>query len=562
MKDTPIIDPLRTKLLILMVFRVVLAIAFLGVITWFQFRGSFVKADYLPIHMLVAVVGFLTIAYAVLLNFWIKNYRIFTYLQVSVDIVLITAIVYVTGGIESYLSSIYFISIIGSSMLLGRRGGFYVASLASIVYGVMIDLDFYYVLPEEYKLLWSPVDPDWEDVLTTIITHMLAFYTIAFLVGYLTEKTARMERALEEKEIDFDKLEALNKHIVENIPTGILTLDSSYKVTSFNVAAEDMTGYSLREVYYRDLDEIFPGMIDGWESESRQKRPRVESLFSSKEGEDIHIGYSISEGTGGEMAHIVIFMDLTLLKAMEEELRRDDRLKALGHLSASIAHEIRNPLASISGSIQMLKEELDLKGDKLHLMEIVLRETERLNFLITDFLLFAKPAQDKNESVDIGSLLSETIEVFSNSIEARGIEIKSALSEGAYVDGNKRQLAQIFWNLFLNASNAMDGDGVLSVNVKFADKVTDDGGEDQAVVVEVTDNGPGIDKENITKIFDPFFSTKDFGTGLGLSIVHRVVESHGGVIDVSSVSGEGSTFVVTLPLLVSDREDDVAVGGE
>jgi two-component system sensor histidine kinase PilS (NtrC family) len=215
---------------------------------------------YLPIHAIVITIGLLTIIYATLVK-WVTNLKLFAYQQITVDIALITAIVYVTGGIESYLSIMYFLSVIGGSILLNRKGGFYAASVASIAFGLLVDLDFYQVLPENLKLLWSPVEPSWEEAVTTIVTHILALFTVAYLAGYLAEKTAKIEKRLEEKEIDFERLEYLNRHIVENIASGIMTLDSNWMITSFNTAAERLTGYSLRDVYYRNVDDIFPGIV-------------------------------------------------------------------------------------------------------------------------------------------------------------------------------------------------------------------------------------------------------------------------------------------------------------
>jgi two-component system sensor histidine kinase PilS (NtrC family) len=251
-----------------------------------------------------------------------------------------------------------------------------------------------------------------------------------------------------------------------------------------------------------------------------------------------------------------IFQDLTQIKALEELLRRDEKLRALGEISASLAHEIRNPLASMSGSIQLLKEELELKGEKLKLMEIVLRETERLNSLITDFLLFARPVQEKIEKVNISEVIKETLSIFSNCPEARGLEVKSSLEGDMFMEGDGRQMSQVLWNLFLNAANAMPEGGVLRVTSCLNNRAGQpENPSIQAGPVEfktfvevyVADTGVGMASEVARKIFDPFYSTRDKGSGLGLAIAHRIVESHGGHIEVKSSPGKGSEFKVTLP---------------
>jgi two-component system sensor histidine kinase PilS (NtrC family) len=335
-----------------------------------------------------------------------------------------------------------------------------------------------------------------------------------------------------------------------------MTLDSTWRITSFNSAAEIITGYSLREVYYRNVEDIFPGILKKGFNVAGVTA-RLEMTFRSKGGAEIYIGFKLSPGEGDDMASIVIFQDLTQIKALEEQLKRDERLKALGEISASLAHEVRNPLASMSGSIQLLRGELKLKGDKLKLMEIVLRETERLNSLITDFLLFARPAREKMESFNIGEVIRETMKVFGNSPEAKGLEIESSLEGDMSIEGNKRQMSQVFWNLFLNAATAMPEGGLLRVTTGLNTRVSERGmsAAEQAsdklktlAEISIIDTGNGIAPEALGRIFDPFYSTRETGTGLGLALAHRIVESHGGTIEVESALGKGSVFKVLLPL--------------
>ncbi|MBI1911335.1 MAG: PAS domain S-box protein [Deltaproteobacteria bacterium] len=539
-------NPLKAKLLAMMILRVVLALAFLGLTTWFQIKGySFAKLNFYPLYGIVITVGLLTIIYALVLH-RIANLRLFTYAQVMMDIALVTVIVYITGGTESYLQTLYPLAVIGSSILLSKRGGFIAASVSSIAYGVLIDMDFYGMLPEKYKVFDSPIIPAWEDVFTTVSTNILAFFTVAYLTGHLAERTARVEKELEEKEVDYEKLEVLNRHIVENITSGIMTLDEKLRITSFNREAEAVTGYTLKDVYYRDVNDIFPEMMSNGHDTGGV---RLEKKFKKKSGDEICLGFTVSQGQGGDADSIIIFQDLTQLKAMEEQLRRDEKLKALGELSVGIAHEIRNPLASISGSIQVLKGELDLSGDNEHLMEIVLRETERLNALITDYLLFARPAQEKRERIDLSGLINETVKIFMNCKEADSININNQIEDGIYIEGDSRQLGQVFWNLFINAAHAMPDGGSLTITSRF-DFITERGsGRPSSFIdIKISDSGQGITSENLNRIFDPFFSTKDQGTGLGLAIVHRIVTSHGGSIGVKSRFGKGTTFRIRLPL--------------
>lgn len=537
---------LKSRLLAMMVLRVVLALAFLGITAWFQVKEySFASLNFYPLYIIVAAVGLLTIAYALLLG-RVRNLRLFAYCQITVDIALATVIVYITGGTESYLHALYPLSVVGAAILLNKSGGFYAASVSSIAYGVLIDMDFYGMLPLKYKIIDSPVAPAWEDVFMTVSTNILAYFTVAYLTGYLAERTAKVERELEEKEIDYERLEALNRQIVGNITSGIMTLDEKGRITSFNREASHVTGYTLKDVYYRDVEEVFPGML-GKGKKAAQSGGRVEERYKKSTGGEIYLGFTVSAGQGDEVDSIVIFQDLTRLKSMEEELRRDEKLKALGELSVGIAHEIRNPLASISGSIQMLREEVSLAGDSRKLMDIILRETDRLNQLITDYLLFAKPARELKDAIELGSLIGETMEVFRNSPEASNIMIDCRLEEGLGVLGDARQLGQVFWNLFLNAAQAMQGEGTLIVTARRAPEGCRGGAPGEYVEVVVADTGRGIAAEDLKRIFDPFFSTRDDGTGLGLAIVHRIIESHNGRLEVRSAVGSGTAFRILLP---------------
>ncbi len=555
---------LSAKLLTMMVLRAVLALSFLGITTWFQISEySFAKFNLYPLYAVVVVISLLTILYSTLLR-KVKNLYLFAYLQVAVDIILITGIVYITGGAESYLHILYPLSVIGAAIILHTRGGLFAASASSVAYGALTALDFYAWLPAAYKVFDAPGRPAWEDVVSTVSTNILAFFTVAYLTGRLALRVARIEKELTEKEVDFDRLATLNKHVIDNITSGIMTLDEGLRITSFNREAESVTGYSLRELYLKDVGGIFSGMFDE-EGLRTQSGARIEKRFKKKDGNEVYLGYTISRGQGGDVSRIVIFQDLTDLKAMEEQLRRHERLKALGELSVGIAHEIRNPLASISGSIHVLKDELRLSGDNLHLMEIVLRETRRLNSLIGDFLLFARPAPNRKEPINLSSIIEETLKVFKNSPEAALIEIETELKDNVYINGDSRQMGQVFWNLFINAGHAMQAGGTLRVSSRLNYSTNGRGApygnagvnddrdaaaaeREPCIEIVVSDTGAGIRDEDIQRIFDPFFSTKDSGTGLGLAIVHRIIESHGGMIEASSRPFAGASFKITLPL--------------
>ncbi|MBI5233602.1 MAG: PAS domain S-box protein [Deltaproteobacteria bacterium] len=534
-------EVLRAKLLSMMVFRVALVFAFLAITLWSQLRSApQSEADYNPLYVIAAVIGLLTILYAATLK-RVKNVRGLAYLQTIIDIVIISVIVFVTGSIASYLSILYFFSIIGSSIFLNRTGGLFAASLSSLLYVFVLEMDFYNLLPQGYKVLWPVAEPLWQDLSTTLSTNILAFFTVAYLTGYLAERGAVAEKELKEKEMDLAKLEDLNRQIIENIPCGIMTLDIEGRITSFNPVAEEITGLKLKDVYGRDAMELIDAIFE--ENLEVAAGVRVEKMYKAKDSAR-YVGFTMAPGKGDDAAKIVILQDITRIKTLEDELRRDEKLKALGELSVGIAHEIRNPLASISGSIEVLGAAANPGSERGRLMEIVLKETGRLNALITDFLLFARPVQGEKERADISRIIRDTAEVFKNSPEATGIVISMDVGTDTFIECNTRQMGQVFWNLFINAGHAMAGKGRLDVRLDAASSRHHARGFFE---ITVSDTGAGIADNDLFRIFDPFYSTKERGTGLGLAIVNRIVESHGGSIEVKSRQGEGTVFRIFLP---------------
>lgn len=542
-----------------MVLRVALVVLFIGVSAWFQLKGfSPFQTNIYPLYAVVIITCLFTIAYSVIFR-WIKNAEVFAYLQIFGDIFLITATVYVTGGLESFLSFLYFLSIISASILLNRKGGFYAASASSIAYGLLVNLDFYRVLPAKYKaILMGGISYEKGDILATLSLNIIGFFTVSFLTGYLAERTVTVEKELEEKNIDFRKLEAINKYIIENINTGILTIDADARITSFNRAAEKITGYTLGEVYNQSIDMVFPlsMKMHGYSAaslEEDQSHLRIDKPFKRKDGKEVFLGLSVSPMKEG--GYIIIFQDLTRLKDIEEQLKRADKLRALGELAAGMAHEVRNPLASISGSAQVLKDNIVLGGDNQHLMDIIVMESDRLDSLITDFLLFAKPAV-KMTDVSLNDIIMDTAAIFKNSPECKGVDIQIKLEGSLIVKGDVRQLKQVFWNLFLNAGHIMPDGGRLEVRGQKnrgqglpPGTLTPTPG---FIEITISDTGSGIAADDLNRIFDPFFTTNDFGTGLGLAVVHRIIEGHNGRIEVKSKKGEGTSFKIILPA-IGDR---------
>ncbi len=558
-------DILFSKIQWLMFFRAVVVTLLLGATAIVQLRESQFFQHVSPLYF-YALIGFtygLTLIYALLLRH-IKRLKAFAYVQILGDVFFITLLIYLTGGIASIFSWVYLLSIFSASTILYRRGGLLVASASSILYGILLDLEYYQVILPFGGLHPLHLTHQTSYVLYLIAVNMMAFYLVAILSSYLAEQIRRKEEELNKRIIDYRQLERLYKHIVQNVVSGLVTTDQEGRITSFNRMAEEITGYKFEEVYQEEIETLFPGFSD-WKRSirgapgevwGRFRFSRWETKFPKRDGAQLILGFSLSplkDSSDRAIGSILIFQDLTRLREMEEDLKQADRLAAIGKMAAGIAHEIRNPLASISGSIEILKDELGNSASKQQLMGIVLREVGRLNSLIADFLLFARPISPGKEKIHLGQLVEEILKMFANSPDFNPrIRLETRFRDDLFIQGDPHQIRQVFWNLFINAAQAMPEGGELCVELrKNSSSLPFLKGQTHGEI-SVKDTGVGIGEEEIGKIFDPFFTTKERGTGLGLSIVHSVLESYGGKIKVHSQKGNGSVFSVYLPLVDPD----------
>ena len=548
----------------LMILRLVLATFSLGTAALIQITKSmsFLDSYLISLYVIIGMVYALNLLYAFIIN-RIERIRIFAYVQILMDVLLITGLINATGGVRSVFSLFYYLSIITASIILYRRGGLVVASASSILYGLVIDLEYYGILQPLYE------PPGGEiygitSLLFRVLMNITAFYLIAILSSLLSEQVRKSRAALEVKEVDYHKLETLHRNIIESIKSGLLTVDRDNKITFFNRAAEEITGYNFSEVYGVKIDEIFIELKKGEGNPQRilnyrGHNARFEISFKRVDGKVLHLGFSksiLKDSEGDSQGEIYAFQDLTRLKEMEEHVKLVDRLAAIGRLATGMAHEIRNPLASMSGSIQVLKGGLKLDTDNKRLMDIVLRETDRLDQLLSDFILFARPDDRKKEMVELNSIIDDALKLFSYNPQYSNITVVKNLRGYIMIEVDPLQIKQVFWNIFINAAQAMDSKGELMVSTELVHLDSLNEGVKSRLdsryntywsQVIVTDTGRGIPKSDLDKIFDPFFTDKEKGTGLGLAIVYSIVESYKGTILVKSESGKGSDFTIYLP---------------
>jgi two-component system sensor histidine kinase PilS (NtrC family) len=530
------------KITWLILSRLLLAAFLLSSLAFFQYRYHIFQFPSAAPFYFAAAVLILTGIYWYLLKV-VKNLPLLAYIQTTGDILLITWLVSLTGGIDSGFALLYHITIISSSIILYRRGGYLSASLASILYGGMLDVQYYSVLGFTRSQNYTPIQ-----VLYLLFVNILSFYVVALLSSYLSERLRKTRQELKEKSMDFDDLQVIQDHILRSVGSGIVTMNMTGEITSWNNAAEQITGYRFDEIRIK-WKTVFGDSIKGLFGHTDDLRAhpvRFEGDITKHDGSKVMLGFTASllkDDTDTVRGIILTFQDITRLLEMEEQIRRQERLATVGSLAAGIAHEIRNPLASLSGSIQMLQGELELRGDHRHLMDIVLRETDRLNTIITEFLDYARPRSNQREQIFLVSLLEETVTLFRNSKEYRtDIVIICDIASDIIITGDPQRLRQVFWNLLINAAQAIHDGGTITISADSGSGI--DGDE---VSIRLLDSGIGIDSEHLDHIFDPFFTTKPSGTGLGLAIAYRIIEDHNGTIDVKSEVGKGTAVVINLP---------------
>jgi len=502
-------EALRDKLKWLMGIRVAVVTLTLGVLIYFQIGKS---TQAIPAYYgLIVATYFLTILYGLLVNRieWLVP---FAYLQIGLDIVFESTLVAITGGVESPFSLLFILSITAASALLSRKGGLAAASAAGIFYGAIVDLQYYRSTYQITLFEWLPrTELHVPEIFYNLSLNLLGFIMVGYLSGTLAEKLRSAGERLEEKDRDLTGLQEFHQFVLESIDSGLFTTDPEGRLTSFNRRAEEILGYSQAEVRGRLWWEVF--------------------------------AWSAPTGQSG------IFQDITPLKKMEEVVRRKQWLATIGELSAGLAHEIRNPLAALSGAIQVMRKDLYTTDVNRPLLDLALRETERLNGIVSDFLQYARPRPLNLKQCDVNELVQDTIHLLEQTPEYGGKIrfVRHLAPDGVVTMVDPDQMRQVCWNLGLNACQAMPDGGTLAVATRrVAPPVGGTEGDSVEIVFE--DNGPGIPEEHLHKIFYPFFTTKEGGTGLGLSLVHRIMDEHKGTVLVESVLGEGTCVKLTLPI--------------
>lgn len=492
------------------------------------------------------VMYLLSIVYTLLLKKE-KYFQGNIYLQLIADITLISFLVYLTGSISSNYSLIYTLIIIYSAIFLGRQGALLTASASGVAYAVLLFVEYTGVVPFEYQSGYINTAQT-GDVLIRISVHFLSFYIVAFLASFVVEQEKKTRSLLEERESAFDQLDRLFRSIVESLDTGVLTTTLQGRIKTFNRAAEQITGCSFTAIENRHILEIFPEFhvfFDSYPVDMTKNRREVK--ISGGMGRSVPLGCAISslrDGRGEQIGYILIFQDLTEIKRMEEDLEKSRKLALIGEMAAGLAHEMRNPLASITGSIQLLAGTARLQETDKRLMQIILRGKDQLDNFVRGFLMLARPVPEAREPVNIAEVVREVLEQIKTSSEwGDHIGIVACFSEASDALANREQVRQVIQNLLLNAVQAMEKEGRLYLET--AAVTLEDGNPYTALTV--ADEGCGIEEKDLQNVFEPFFTQKEKGTGLGLAIVSRIVDGYGGRIKLESRISQGTTVTVWLP---------------
>lgn len=473
--------------------------------------------------------------------------QLITYLQIIWDLLFVTLLLVFTDGIASPYSFLYLLAIMNAGLLLSRREALYTAALCGILYGAMVDFQFYGFLTNIGLSPLAALQKGEGVVFYTIFLHLTGFVLTAFIAGYLSERARSSEAALRITEINYAELTRLHSTIVENLEYGLMTVTRDGAIQVFNPFVQQLTGCSQEKAYGKPVALIFPLLPPGG-----GERQQGEFTYRPPGGEAVIIGYTVipyADKNGMLAGRIVTLRNLTEIRQMELALKRADRLAALGELSARMAHEIRNPLAAISGSVQLLAGHGALREDEARLLSIVLRESDRLNGLISEFLAYARPTPPLLAPFDLVPFIRDLVTLLAGDPRFDKIEIQTSLPANLTLLADQRQLQQVLMNLLQNAAEAMSSGGQIALIAGVQQAIDDNGTKFSLIRLAVEDHGCGLDPETRQHLFEPFWTTKPTGTGLGLATVYRIIESHGGTIQAEDRDGGGTVFTILLPVI-------------
>jgi two-component system, NtrC family, sensor histidine kinase PilS len=481
----------------------------------------------------------LSLFYVVLLSFW-REHRLQASLQVLTDLIMVSLVVHETGGWDSSLNFLYPLVIIVAGILLPRVWAHLVAAMAFILYGTVLELNYYGVVPS-----YCTTHPELKALRGIILVNLFAFLAVAYLAGQLVAKLRQARVQLKDASGALEDLQILHENIIQSVSSGLITTGLDGRITLVNNAAQRLLQRTPDQLLGKPVAGLFLDALPNAESNTHAE-VRFDTAGTFRKTARVRVAALIGPERG-TLGYVYALDDLTEIRRLEREVRMQDRLAAVGRLAAAIAHEIRNPLTSIAGSVSMLSGIPEMNEEHRRLLEIVTRESQRLNGIISEFLTYSRGKQYHFEKVDLVRLLEDTLTLIRHRMTAEntGITIESrfALPEAwALADGDK--IKQVFWNFAENAVRAMREGGILKVSIE---RQADDW------QVSFADTGTGMTAQQTEKIFEPFQSNFEGGTGLGLAVVYQIVQAHEGRVWARSKPGQGTTLILRLRRLDAER---------
>ena len=540
----------------LMLFRVAVATMLLLSVVVVALSLDSLETLYGPfgrfVFALLAMTYIATLAYALTLKRLNHPIR-FAYVQVAVDLALVSLLVHATGGAQSAYTFLYLIDVVAVALLPRRFGVVGVAAASALLMIVTSLIGYYRLVPALPGQTVFPWDLTRQELLFRLVVYLAGVVSVGALGSTLSTQTRRAGERLARHQQMAGDLALLHQNTIRCLSSGLVTVTLEGAITSINEAACDILGVTEFAALGQPLALRIPGLkpvLDEVGLVGSVRRHEVDAIRA--DGSVRRLGISatpLSDHTGQVIGRVIHFQDLTELRRMELAVQRSERLASIGRLAAGIAHEIRNPLASISGSVEVLKSLPGADTETRQLVDIAVREVDRLDRLISDLLDYARPRTEERQPLDLGEVASEIGKALEHERRDRNITVVVDAEPGVGIDGASGQIRQVLWNLIRNAIDAMPAGG----DLRMATSLEELSGGQREAVLTVSDTGVGIPKEDLDRIFEPFFSTKPNGTGLGLATVARIVEDHRGNIDMHSDRGKGTTFTLRFPAIHLSR---------
>lgn len=543
-EKTAVANSRQTQRILTLIIGRLMVIFLLLVTSWFWNSGTLrLSFENFPqgLFLVFLISVGLTIVYFFLLRLS-KNYGWQIRIQFLLDSLLITWLVWRTGDLTSPYITLYIVLISVASfflkpfwtLLMAVECAFLFVLLAILTGNAVIDM-------------FGPAQATGKAV-QIVSFHLVALLVVGLLASRISDRRSSGEE-LEETTKTLASLRALHERIVESIRSGLVTTDLEGTIYSFNAAATEITGYRLDEVQGTSINSLFGDIREEIDlslaaAGDGEQLPRFEADLITPDGFAVRIGFSVSllfSETNEASGLIITFQDLTEIRSMEESVRRKDRLAAVGRVAAGLAHEIRNPLGAMRGAIQVLESKMPPESAQTSLMDIILRESDRLNSIITNFLGYARPAAVDFADTNVGEAIKDTLILLKHSPEVNENHrlVDDLVDETIIISADAAQLKQIFWNLARNALQAMQDGGELRVGLETI--------PNNRIRIVFEDTGTGMSPDQVEQLFEPFSNSTSGGTGLGLSIVYQIVKDHNGAINVRSQKGKGTTITVELP---------------